>query len=268
MKLMDCLHKDFRHHSLEQQDQAALMDRCELKYLLPVSQLATLLPAWAGTYSSLSHNGYLLHDYNSLYLDAPDARFYLQHHNGKRERHKLRWRHYQSSDEVYFELKKRLRSQHTVKQRVRVPQLGRWNTECADLLSDHPALQLTNWQPVLQVKYQRFTLLNRAATERITVDINLSYTDVRHGSEAQALILKPWAIVEIKTPQKPLTSWLARQLRESGIRPRALSKFALGRALLDRTLKQNAFKPLIHDVWRLPLTRAWERASQEVRYAS
>lgn len=243
----------FECHSLGQQNLVPLLRRQEQKFLLPLDHLVRLLPLWRSHYSVLEHSGTLLQPYHSLYLDSADNRCYFDHHTGRLPRFKCRWRVYENDGGVYFEIKQKLKPSETLKFRVPVDHPGQWTADCEELLGRLGAMPVTNWQPSLSVRYQRFTLLNLTANQRVTVDQQIHVSGPERGTRKAGLLLAPWAVVEVKSLRQPGNSLVAKSIREAGWPAHAVSKYSLGRALLDPSLKQNAYKPILRRLWRLQL---------------
>ena len=95
----------FQGHSLFEQNRAALMSRTDSKHLLPISKLHEFLCALTEDYSILNAFGRRIFNYQTTYFDDYKIRFYHEHHNGKLNRHKVRFRHYVESDNGFLEVK-------------------------------------------------------------------------------------------------------------------------------------------------------------------
>ena len=62
-------------------------------------------------------DGKLIHDYKSLYYDTEDWKFYLDHHNGRVNRNKIRFREYVGSKLTFLEIKLKNNKGKTIKKR-------------------------------------------------------------------------------------------------------------------------------------------------------
>ena len=89
-ELPDQLLARFEPVSLRDLDDVALQDRVDTKMLLTVNQLCSALHQLTDHYQVLKIDGRRMHRYQTLYFDTPDLDFYHQHHNGKRNRYKVR----------------------------------------------------------------------------------------------------------------------------------------------------------------------------------
>jgi hypothetical protein len=78
--------------SLAELNSVALLDRVEVKYLLPARALECLLPQLQSSYAVLVVAGQHQNHYRTLYFDTPDLAMYRRHHMGARNRYKVRSR--------------------------------------------------------------------------------------------------------------------------------------------------------------------------------
>lgn len=92
--------------------------------------------------------------------------------------------------------------------------------------------------PALENHFSRITLVNKARTERLTIDMNLLFQNLRNGNVANGNDL---AIIELKrdgysfSPMKDL-------LIRTQIHTMGFSKYCMGCAMTDKTLRQNNLK--------------------------
>lgn len=97
----------FQGISLKQLENYALMRRFDTKYLVPEKQLFQILRKLTHTYSVLEVNATRLNPYQTTYYDTPDFLFFRQHHNGIRNRCKVRTRTYLSSAASFWRSNKK-----------------------------------------------------------------------------------------------------------------------------------------------------------------
>ena len=93
--------------SLDEMDDVKLMSRTDTKFAFQSKILPILLNKITPFYKVLSINGDLIHDYKSLYFDTDDRKFYLDHHNRRVNRHKVRFREYVGSSLTFLEIKRK-----------------------------------------------------------------------------------------------------------------------------------------------------------------
>lgn len=256
----------FADHCLEDQSAAALMDRVDTKFLVPVDLLAQCLGGLSEHYSVLETDGLRQMGYDTLYFDTPDRQLYRDHHNGKLNRMKVRIRHYRDSDDAFLEVKRKNNKGRTVKERRSLDSFtsaaGAGVDQLKSLMKDLLGLPATRMSPALFVHYQRTTLMNRNSCERVTVDTDLAFLSAMNGKRRA---LPGLAVLELKSPLLLPDSPLGLRLKSLGYRPVAFSKYCVGTALLaPEQVKTNRFKPVLG---KLPRTvcqfkeSSWNRPS-------
>jgi hypothetical protein len=232
--------------SLDAMDHVKLLDRIDTKYILHEDQLQDYLEAISTQYSVLVIDGKLFHPYETLYFDTPDFHLYHMHHNGKRNRYKLRCRKYVSSGISYFEVKSKTNTDRTVKARLRVEDIPETLTaQLNQYIFDHTPGAYPDYVPSLRVFFDRITLVNKQANERLTIDLNLRYTS--NGSEKK---IRKVAIVEVKQEKHSISPF--RELMKMQRHPKNyMSKYCLGMTCLNKGLKTNLFKQKINALNKL-----------------
>lgn len=225
--------------SLAEMQDVALLRRIDTKMVLGEGQLARALARLGDGYEVLDIDGRRIHRYQTLYFDTPDYALYHQHHNGRRERYKVRARAYADSGLAFLEVKRKTNQDVTVKERLPIPgitpQISRRGSDFLAAVFPYPAAGLV---PALWSHFQRITLVSKHRAERLTLDIGLSF---RVGQTEMAL---PGVVIaEIKQSVHALRSEFIGQLRQWGIRPLSFSKYCLGVSLLVPQVKHNHFKP-------------------------
>ena len=71
-------------------------------------------------YKVLEIDNERVHSYRSLYYDTDDRKFYLDHHNQRVNRNKVRFREYVGSKLTYLEIKRKNNKGKTIKKRTKV----------------------------------------------------------------------------------------------------------------------------------------------------
>lgn len=224
--------------SLAEASKVALQNRVDSKFLLHTSQLIEFLTACSSDYAVLDILGRLPR-YRSLYFDSDALDLYFQHHNGYAKRYKLRSRSYVDSQRHFLEFKEKLR-ERTIKQRISTERF-------VDNLASYPQGQpwlrsrtahtSTAWHPQLYSHYRRICLIGKNQQERLTVDVELSCSHL-----STSIAWEDLAIVELKQAKANLTSPARQALRAMGVRRSSFSKYCMGLASLNSSLKQNHFK--------------------------
>ncbi len=229
--------------SLAQMHNIALLRRVDTKYVLSEAQLYQALIRLTADYDVLEIKRRRLHRYRTLYFDTPDFALYRQHHDGWRDRYKVRSRVYVDSGRAFLEVKRKTNKNVTVKNRLQTPevvtQVDAHGTACVnDFLHTHfpqatEALELQLWN-----SFYRITLVSKHSIERLTLDIDLSFQ--AGGTHAP---LPGVAIAEVKQEAFSLRSEFVGQMRALGVRSMSFSKYCIGVSLLYDQVKRNRFKP-------------------------
>lgn len=232
--------RQFTPISLEESQRAALMDRGEAKYLLNINTLLDMLPELAAHYQVLEIDGEGLMGYLSTYYDTPEFAFYLDHHNGRLRRHKVRYRQYLQTQTTFLEVKVRSISGTTRKDRVVVPEATPEVLETKKEFLTRKSGDSRHLEPKLEVYCQRLTLVGIDTPERVTFDLNLGYClpDGTRGLQFSQAV-----IAELKYEQGAGRSIFATIAREYGLHPKRYSKYSVGCGLMYKEIKHNNFKP-------------------------
>lgn len=223
--------------SLEEMDTVRLMDRVDTKYLTDAQRLPVLLSELSDNYRVLEVGGVRRAPYTTLYFDTAGRDCYLAHHNGRGNRFKFRQRHYATSGITFFEVKQKTNRGRTVKKRVPIEAITQQLCDEAEslvLALDQRAPKLL---PQMWTHFSRITLVGLAGIERVTLDLDLQF---EAGEQRRQI---PGAmIVEVKQERASRHSPIRQWLRKSRVSPMRVSKYCVGSAMLDPTLKRNRFK--------------------------
>lgn len=223
-----------------------LLDRVDTKVVGSTDQISQVLRAIEDDFRIVEVAGSIAPAYRSVYFDTELHELYNDHHNGKRVRHKIRYRTYLSTDTTFFEVKLRTDSRRTVKHRIRVPWIPKeLGTEELALLERH-GVPTPGAQPTLDIEYNRMTLVGPA--ERITIDLRLTCT-----AEDAWVRFDRAAIIEVKQPRFNLASPVFRALRDAGLRPGSISKYCVGVATCVPGVKTNKFKGRLRELGALEM---------------
>jgi hypothetical protein len=230
--------KSFQPISLKEIECVKLMTRTDEKYLCPVHQLNNLLNKAQADFQVLENLGKRLLGYESLYLDTSDHRMYLDHHNGKLNRYKIRIRDYKTTGESFLEIKKKDSHRNTAKTRIPLLTDRNYHTiEMHNFIAANTPYDPTSLEPQLTSSFSRITLVNNELLERVTLDIFPSWRNGQKTISAPNVV-----IIEVKSAKNSSTQGFGNLLREERILPKRLSKYCIGTALLYPEIKQNRFK--------------------------
>ena len=241
--------------SLSQMKNIALQNRTDTKYVLPITTLQQIMSQLTEDYATLVVNGQRLSDYRTLYFDTADFDLYHRHHAGALDRYKVRAREYVESDLAFLEVKHKINKGRTIKKRMKTSELvsafdgetlALSNAEVAVFLKNTYPHNATELEPKLWVEYSRITLASLRNKERVTIDLNLSYT-----WEGQTIGLPHIAIVEVKQEGIPRHSDIVQQLRQHRVQQTGFSKYCVGISMIYPELKHNNFKSKLRLVEKL-----------------
>ncbi len=226
----------------------SLLDRTDTKYMLTLPQLSALLPELRPFYTVLDVDGRRQSRYRTLYFDTPDFDLYRFHQDGRRVRYKVRSRQYVGTPLAFFEVKLKTGPSHTRKERLPIPGIATHLTaQVSEFLHDRIPLPVEALKPSLWVDQTRITLVGRMAHERLTIDLDLSFSIA-----GQELAFPGLVIAELKTEGRPQTSPFVSLMRQHLIRPSGFSKYCIGASLLYPDLKHNRFSHILRRLDQFP----------------
>jgi hypothetical protein len=241
--------KGFNSHSLADQSIAALMDRVDTKFILPMSSLTKFLSELKDEYTILEQAGRRLFNYETTYFDTPDRFFYRSHHNGQLNRNKVRFRHYRDTNTAFMEVKLKNNKQRTIKKRMPLDAVKPNFENAKQFLKESLHRHVSFLETALFVKYQRVTLMNKDSTERLTLDLSLSFKSLKVASHVR--LPQMW-IAELKRDRKACASVFLTMVKQQQLNPVNFSKYCIGSALTDSgKLKTNRFKPTLQKIVNL-----------------
>ena len=177
--------------------------------------------------------------YHTTYLDTPDYAMYLAHQNGRVIREKIRVRTYVSSGLTFLEVKNKNNKGRTDKKRIRVQGVNSLRQDGGEeFLRNYAWYELSALKFLLENHFHRITLVNKAMTERLTIDTGVHFHHLITGTEAR---LENLAIIELKRDGRTYSP-IGEILRELHVRPSGISKYCVGTVLTAGNLKYNRFK--------------------------
>lgn len=225
--------------TLEEMMDIRLMNRTDTKFVTNKEKLVRLLELAEGKYYAQFTEGSKIANYMTTYWDTDDYRFYMEHHNGRAPRQKVRVRTYLDSDITFLEIKTKNNHGRTKKKRVEVPcqQItGEGGNE--EFLRERVHLSLADIHPTVRNRFHRITLVNYGKTERLTIDYDVCFHNMETEQDAN---VGPLVIIELKRDGNVYSPVLdiLRQLR---IKPSGFSKYCIGSVMTNKGLKQNLFK--------------------------
>ena len=239
--------------TLDEMSGVKLMNRIDTKYVVTEKQLRDILARICDAYYAQEVEGNRLSPYSTVYYDTPDLTMYLIHHNRHLVRDKVRVRTYVDSHLTFCEVKHKNNKGRTKKKRIVVEPVPNIidNPEAAAFLADKQPYPVGTLSPHLVTIFDRFTLVNYGKTERLTIDCNLHFENLRSGTTAS---MAPLAVMELKQDGRA-RSLLKDVLFELRIHPFKISKYCIGTCMTRPDVKQNRFKKKLRRINRLVETQ-------------
>jgi hypothetical protein len=239
LKELEPIISKFTPVSLSDIEKVKLMSRIDRKYWFHLSKLPQILEQTLADYHILEIEGQRIMEYETTYFDTEKNDMYLKHHNGKRNRYKLRKRKYVSTGSSFLEVKFKTNKKVTHKFRIEV-EFESFEFQQKELNFMHKETPYLgkNLFPVVNNKFKRLTLIHKNKFDRCTLDIAPSF-----WNDDRIVEMDNMGIFELKRGSGLKDSPIISILRNLKIRQRGMSKYCTGRALLEPELKQNAFKP-------------------------
>ena len=228
---------------LDEMEEVRFMNRTDTKYVLPTSEVQSLLHEIGDDYKVLDIDGNRMGRYETLYFDTPKYDFYIQHHNGKKNRVKVRYRKYLESDVTFLEVKKKNNKNRTIKLRKRVDDISQ-TIEGEDMnFVEVAAQQELILMPSVSNHFRRTTLVSKNYNERATIDFNIELM-----FNGKNITLPGISVIEAKQDLFNKESKMVRTLKARHCRSMRVSKYCLGIALLTENLKTNNYKKKLRKI--------------------
>ena len=228
-----------------------LMNRIDTKFVTTLPVLTKLLDMAQEEYWAQEIDGERNMKYDTTYFDTNRFDMYYVHQSGHTNRQKLRFRTYVSSNLQFMEVKTKNNHGRTKKKRMKVTDMNLDEQEKLDFIQEHLKYERVDLIPAIRNNFDRITLVNKAKTERLTIDSNLQFFNLVSGVNKH---MGDLVIVELKRDglcYSPVLEML-RQLR---VFPHGFSKYCMGSALTNDGLRVNRFKPKLIDVEKILLNK-------------
>lgn len=207
---------------------ADLQRRYDEKYVVHLDDLARVLGRLSPSTRVLEVAGRRMTTYDTQYLDTAELRSYRDHVQGRRRRYKLRVRRYGDTGPAMLEVKLKGHRGSTIKhRRERAGRRGGALDQeerafvAAALWESYGWPLPTTLGPSARLRFQRATLVDTEAGERLTVDVGLT----AEVAGRRVAFDRSQAIVEVKSPT--LRGPTRRRLLDLGLRPGRISKYGV-----------------------------------------
>lgn len=222
-------------------NRAKLMKRQETKYLVTKKGLINILKELGDQYFMLEEEGDRVSPYNNTYMDTRQLIFYYDHENEKEVRIKVRKRKYVNSKKTFIEYK--VKSDDNMdKKRM---ELGKNSINHMDKTSKD-FIKKQNGDvllvlPTMNTDYQRITLCNKVLKERVTIDLDLFFSEPKQPGLAYKV--NDFVIFEVKQEIGEVNTFCKDIIeKHGGVLARGCSKYCLGLIYFQRVKKFNHFK--------------------------
>lgn len=249
----------FRAVSLDELNaKAAMLERLDNKYVVRGPVLAEAAAELSAHFDVLEIDGRRAFRYETCYFDDPERHSYHDHHQGRRQRMKVRVRHYADAGLCFVEVKLKDKRGMTVKKRMPYDP-RKYGLLDADALAHvqraHQALYGRPFErvlePSLRMSYRRVTLVAREGGERMTID-----SDIRFLAGPDDFGPEPGVfIVEAKSAHgHGLADAILRRHHQHPTN--ACSKYCVGLSVVGEVQKYNRFRPALRKLGTWPPAEA------------
>ena len=224
--------------SLEQMSGVKLMNRTDTKFVTTTDRLRLLLQMACNDYYVQEIDGGRNLEYDTTYFDTTAFDMYNQHQWNHTNRQKIRFRTYCVSGLQFMEVKTKNNHGRTKKKRMEVTDMNLAEQAKSDFIDKHLRYDVDTLQPALNNHFSRITLVNKAKTERLTIDSALHFHNIVSGVDKD---MGDLVIIELKRDGL-VYSPVLEMLRQLRIHPHGFSKYCMGSALTNPDLRVNRFK--------------------------
>ncbi|MBE9487711.1 MAG: VTC domain-containing protein [Bacteroidetes bacterium] len=226
---------------LEDSGKVKFLKRCDYKFVTNIEKLCEILDYIKEDYFVMTIKEAKIQDYRTTYFDTDDNYFYICHHNQRNNRFKVRKREYVNTGEHFLEIKRKTLNGRTTKKRIN----SFTETDEQVTIDENVFIkkyiqnELEGLSPKLDTNFKRLTLVSKKFDERVTVDLGLKFKEYENNTDYQTNNL---CIIEVKCNKMCGKTSILNALKKFNVRLGGFSKYCIGRAVLNKTLKQNNFK--------------------------
>ena len=215
-----------------------LLNRKEIKFYFSKTILPSILKELHDEFDIVSFNKDLIQEYHSVYYDS-SYRHYLDHHNKRKNRYKIRFRNYKESNLWFLEIKHKQNNGVTLKQRIEIPSnsINIFHPRNQAFLNEFYPRGVQGLEETISTSYFRSSFISKSKQSRITIDTNLSLM-----CKNQLVKFDELVVLELKFQSAFPYHTFRRMMKDYKIFPESISKYCLGICYLKQNVKKNNFK--------------------------
>ena len=247
--------------TLDEMKGIRLMNRIDTKFVTTMPVLRRLLEAARSDYYVQETGGGRIAPYYTVYFDTCDRAMYVRHEVGHLCRQKIRIRSYVDAGLSFLEVKTKNNHGRTKKKRTAMqgfdPLHPRYDIRFGqqdgdfknyeEFILTHLRYAPESLSEQLENRFDRITLVNRAKTERLTIDLNLRFHNIGNDAHRD---MGQLVVIELKRDGNRPSPILGRLL-DLRIHPHGFSKYCVGSALTDADLRRNLIKPRLRSIEKI-----------------
>lgn len=240
--------QQFEAISLDELNQtSSMLTRLDNKYLLREPVLKLALEQFAKHFHILEIDNSRVFTYESCYFDDENLRCYYDHHQGRRQRMKVRTRKYLESNLCFIEVKLKDSRGVTIKKRQPhdIEHFGEIDSAALQYVNDeYRALYGRHFSDhllaTLQMTYGRATLVAKQGGERITIDKQIQFEHINKTYSTPADIF----VIETKsTNGNGIADAILRKFHQHT--SNKCSKYCIGMCITKQVKRYNNFMPTL-----------------------
>jgi len=233
-EILEC----FNILNLGSKDSKGLTKGHETKYVLSEDQFPDILRSLQNEYSILEVNNLKIQSNECIYFDTKKLDFYKQHHNGKLNRIKVRYRRSLDDDRCDFEIKINSNTSLPFKKKLKQKRLkNKIRGKAKKLLKKHTDFKAKKIKPKLTVQYKRIVLVHKNVPESIVFDTDLFFTNGEKKVHLENVIITKL----IKNHYSERSEFL-NLTKLDKVQTMGFSKYCTGIVLTNPGVKHNRFK--------------------------
>jgi hypothetical protein len=143
----------------------------------------------------------------------------------------------------FLEIKQKNGKGVTHKSRIPIPGFEPKLSQVARNFIQETTSKKFDLAPTLMNNFNRITLVNIEAQERVTMDLRLTFSSGGREKRFDKLV-----VIELKQERYNRNSAIVKSLHQFGFNPYSISKYCIGMVSLFKDIKYNAFKEKVRNI--------------------